>query len=224
MQKKGAKSLQMIFGLFMLLIISLVVLAMFFKFIRKGGSSMTEQQTNYAQEARKEAAVQECEKLCNEIQGSDGIIEFCRTQFKVDWNEDGVIEGHADKGKWWFCEKKIPCFVLYPDCKNRYDGARCREELAKYRKDIYQIQFLNDIDGENPAEIEDPDLEVNGKDVLAAIKDGCDLPYTGSNPDDSIGDGHYPTYFNWKERFCFNGTADQVLEDDFECPQLSDFD
>ncbi|MFH0876114.1 MAG: hypothetical protein V1859_09330 [archaeon] len=203
MMKRGEKSLSMIFGLFMLLIISLVVLSMFFKFVKQGGETTGNVAQSYAKEAAIDEAKAACAAMCEGIKDIATEIEFCSSMYKIDWDKDGRKEGTATYGQWWFCEEKIPCFVLVENCKSRYDGNRCRKDLAEYRPDLY-IRFLNDIEGLSP------DTNNNGveplpgsKETEIAFQDGCGLYYsrvdtTAVNPEGIT------TKYNWKERFCFN--------------------
>ncbi|MBN2422367.1 hypothetical protein JXB41_04005 [Candidatus Woesearchaeota archaeon] len=209
MQKRGEKSLQMIFGLFMLLIISLVVLSMFFKFVKQGTTKTSGELEKWAKEASKEAAISNCEALCDSIADEDSLLDFCSTLYQVDWNEDGPVEGKASQGRWWFCEKKIPCFVLVPNCKNRYDGNRCRQVLAEYRSDLY-VRFLNDAEGLTPDT--NGDGTIDADENLLAIQDGCDLPYW--DPDLPIEE---TSKYNWKQRFCFNTPATIASDPSFVC-------
>ena len=132
--KKGEKSLQMIFGLFILLIISLVVLSLFFKFIGKSSSQTEAITTKYFSESQKGNVIQECENLCGNIKGIDGAIEFCRRTYSVDWNGNNIQGNLITEGRWEFCEDKIPCFILV-DCKG-YDGSSCKNILSTQRPDF----------------------------------------------------------------------------------------
>jgi len=144
--KKGEKSLNMIFGLFLLLIISLVVLNLFFKFTEKSTKSLESSSKEYYSKAAVENVKQQCQQLCDGIQDLNGLIEFCGKSFKVDWNGNNIVAGEKVRfGKWEFCEEKIPCFVLKDDCPNA-DGARCKQILldpASNSKDYYDSLAKN---------------------------------------------------------------------------------
>jgi len=129
--KKAEKELQMIFGLFVLLIISLVVLSLFFKFTEKSSGKMEGASTDYFAKADLEKVKQDCQSKCDQITNENDAIEFCKAITKVDWNGDKTILGNATYGKWQFCEAKIPCFVLVDNCKaGMYDGAKCKAILS----------------------------------------------------------------------------------------------
>lgn len=207
MKKRGEKSLQMIFGLFMLLIISLVVLAMFFKFVKKGGEGLGNVGTQYAQEAAKQEAQTKCQALCDGINSEDTILQFCSQIYSVDWNEDSRTEGAMQIGRWWTCEKKIPCFVLVPNCQNnRYNGNKCRELLAEFQPDKY-IKFWMNVDDDVEGEVRFP-VDASGNEYTSIVtqltdySDGCLLPTSTSDLNDPL-NPLPPTLYNWKERFCF---------------------
>ena len=140
--KKGEKSLQMIFGLFILLIISLVVLSLFFKFIGKSSSQTEAITTKYFSESQKGNVIQECENLCGNIKGIDGAIEFCRKTYQVDWNGNNIQGNLISEGRWEFCEDKIPCFILV-ECRG-YTGLDCKSILSTQRQD-----FLTELTKDN---------------------------------------------------------------------------
>ncbi len=204
----------MIFGLFMLLIISLVVLSMFFKFVKKGGDSMGGTSEAYAKEAAIEEAKAQCTALCEGIKDLATELEFCSRMYKVDWDKDGRVEGKANYGQWWFCEQKIPCFVLVENCKGRYDGNRCRRDLAEYQEHNY-IKFLNDIDGLNPDTGNDGMINVP-QDTVTAYEDGCELYYSEVNIN-AVNPEGIKTRYNWKQRYCFNLTAEDARDPAYIC-------
>jgi hypothetical protein len=149
-------------------------------------------------EALAENAKTECKMLCDKISDEVSATAFCGRTFEVDWNLDGAIEGAATDGGWWFCEQKIPCFIIEPNCRNRYDGEKCRDLLIEFRRDIYHKLYL-EVDGLPPENPED-------------FNDGCNLP-------DSKSENR--TDFNWKERFCFSNTYSEVLGSGFLCSNAS---
>lgn len=148
LKKKGEKSLQMIFGLFILLIISLVVLSLFFKFTEKSSGVMTETQEEFFSKQEVQQAENECKVLCSEITNIDSALEFCRKYQKIDFDGDKSVSAMTmgDKGRWQFCEDRIPCFIL-TDCKLEptiYDGAKCRGIMREYRPDYYaQLEYAS---------------------------------------------------------------------------------
>jgi hypothetical protein len=171
--KKAEKELQMIFGLFVLLIISLVVLSLFFKFTEKSSGKMEGASTEYFTKAELEKVRQDCQSKCDQIITDNDAIEFCKALTKVDWNGDKTIVGRATYGKWQFCEAKIPCFILVDNCKGgMYDGSKCKAILS------------------DPA---NNNLEVYASITADGLEDGCALTTTGDPATSS----------NWKEKFQF---------------------
>jgi len=131
LNRKAEKELQMIFGLFVLLIISLVVLSLFFKFTEKSSGKMEGASTEYFTKAEMDKAIQECQLKCDNIKDDNTLIEFCKKTVQIDWNSDKLIKGNVSYGKWQFCENKIPCFVLVDTCQGgKYDGSKCKEVLS----------------------------------------------------------------------------------------------
>jgi len=133
--KKAEKSLQMIFGLFMLLIISLVVLNLFFKFTEKSSTKMEGASTEYFSKAEIDQAKQDCQALCDNIKDTGTMLTFCKTYHQIDWNGNQIMNEPISEGKYDFCESKIPCFVLVDDCGKSstagtvYDGEKCATVL-----------------------------------------------------------------------------------------------
>ena len=120
--KKADKSLQMIFGLFLLLIISLVVLNLFFKFTEKSSSKMESSSTEYFSKAQKAQAIQECQALCDAIKDKGTAMNFCKQYYSIDWNGNQIDGDKISEGSWDFCEEKIPCFVLVDNCGGENPG------------------------------------------------------------------------------------------------------
>ena len=137
--KKGEKELQMIFGLFVLLIISLVVLMLFFRFIKGSTGSIRGVQKDFFAQNKIDNAIETCKSLCDEIETADDAIDFCSRTMKIDFNGDGMAANftRANRGAFTFCEDRIPCFVLYPKCPNAdnpiYNGNYCKHLLASRR-------------------------------------------------------------------------------------------
>jgi hypothetical protein len=136
--KKGDKTLNMVFTIFVLVLVSVVVLALFFKVI---GSSTHRTETLGNEEMSRlkvDTTVQECKNLCEKINGVDSAINFCGETVKIDYDGDAQFTTQHDFGRWKFCEDKIPCFVLAADCQNdAYNGYRCREIIKRNRPDLY---------------------------------------------------------------------------------------
>jgi hypothetical protein len=184
--KKGEKSLQMIFGLFILLLISLVVLSLFFKFTEQSSSAMGETTEKYFSEAEFEKAVSECQVLCSKVSNVNTALEFCRTAQKMDFDGDKEASKYtpASWGLWDFCEDRVPCFLLV-ECESGmtvYDGKKCKEVLRR-RTDYYNAIEYDPSDFESPNPI--------------LPKGTCGLTVTG-DPENSP---------NWIERYGYYQNA-----------------
>ncbi|MBN1156511.1 hypothetical protein JXA85_02770 [Candidatus Woesearchaeota archaeon] len=177
--KKGDKSLSMIFGLFVLLIISLVVLSLFFKFTEKSSSKLTSTGQEYFTKAAIDKAVQQCMTLCEGIENNNDAIEFCRKFVQIDFDGDNLLESKHSYGQWDFCENKVPCFVLIDKCKNSYDGAKCKTILTAYRVDAYEA-------------LANEEFPCDGDPMEGSCCMGLSGDQTTSN--------------NWKERFDFTSS------------------
>ncbi len=143
MSKKGEKSLQMIFGLFILLIISLVILSLFFKFTERTSGTLGETQEEYFSKAQFESAISECENLCTKVTDVNTALEFCKQYQRIDMDGDKEPSPATkqDWGKWQFCEDRIPCFILHTcdSGKTTYDGAKCKQVLLTNRPQYYEM-------------------------------------------------------------------------------------
>jgi len=146
--KKADQTLNMIFGLFILLIISLVVLSLFFKFTEKSSGTMTETQETFFSKQQLQTVQNDCAVLCSEITGVDTAISFCKKYQRMDMDGDKMVSPSikADLGRWSFCEDRVPCFIL-TTCEfasTAYDGAKCKQILHDNRLDFYtQLEYLN---------------------------------------------------------------------------------
>ena len=151
--KKAEKSLQMIFGLFMLLIISLVVLNLFFKFTEKSSTKMEGASTEYFSKAEIDQAKQDCQALCDNIKDQGTLLTFCKTYHQIDWNGNQIEGDMISEGLYDFCEHKIPCFVLVDDCGKTstagvvYDGNYCKTQLQANRVAWYDALANNPVSG-----------------------------------------------------------------------------
>ncbi|MBN1386326.1 hypothetical protein JW968_05130 [Candidatus Woesearchaeota archaeon] len=140
----------MIFGLFLLLIISLVVLNLFFKFTEKSSTKMQGASTEYFQKAAKEQAIQDCQAMCDNIKDIGSLMKFCKSYHSLDWNYNQIANDKISEGLYDFCENKIPCFILVDDCGQTstpvaepYDGETCRNVLKDW--DNNRVQWLVDL-------------------------------------------------------------------------------
>ncbi|MEM2121634.1 MAG: hypothetical protein QXU20_03195 [Candidatus Woesearchaeota archaeon] len=140
--KKGDdKSLQMIFGLFVLLIISLVVLSLFFRFTRSGTGTMSTVQEKWFSQNQIAEARDTCKTLLDEARGPNGMIQFCRKTVSIESEDpDKIVSDRSsiDLGMFMACENFIPCFLLTIDEPNAMDGNECKRILSEYAPDILE--------------------------------------------------------------------------------------
>jgi len=149
--KKGDdKSLQMIFGLFVLLIISLVVLSLFFRFTRSGTGTMTKVQEDWFSQNKVDEAIDKCKIKLDSAKNIDGIIDFCRYYVQIDFDGNKNTVGEKwDKGRFVFCQDKIPCFLLVSEEEgSKYDGANCKKILTNYRPDLLKELMYDSPQGD----------------------------------------------------------------------------
>ena len=158
----------MIFGLFILLIITLVVLNLFLKTTEKSSSTIGGASEEYFKRADRDKAVQTCEALCDNIRDENTAIEYCGAIQSIDWDGDNLLQEKASFGKWDFCENKVPCFVLASNCgTGLYDGAYCKAILSDPANN--RLDYYNKL-------IYDP-----GSVTVSSVSDGCGLDRFPSN-------------------------------------------
>jgi hypothetical protein len=130
----------MIFGLFVLLIISLVVLSLFFRFTKTGTGTMTKVQEDWFSQNKIDDAIDKCKTKLDSAKNIDGIIEFCKYFVQIDFDGNKNTIGEKwDRGRYTFCQDKIPCFLLVSDEEgSKFDGANCKSILSKNRPDLLE--------------------------------------------------------------------------------------
>ena len=123
--KKGDQSLNMIFGLFVLLVISVVAITLFLNTTKNATSGMSNVASQYFSQQSKDNAITKCKQLCDQAQSSNSIdnrIQFCKTAYAVDWNQNGMSTDKVSYGRWTFCEQEIPCVII----TTIEDSSKCR--------------------------------------------------------------------------------------------------
>ncbi|MBI4439207.1 hypothetical protein HY640_04705 [Candidatus Woesearchaeota archaeon] len=142
--KRGDKEIQIVFGLLILLIISIVVLNLFFKVIGKAPAALEGKITEQEKQQRWDNALNTCKTKCSAATNRDSAIEFCSQFVTIDMNGNSIFAEKASYGKWDFCESKLPCFVLLDadtDCP--YKGSVCKDLLINNRKATYTNVFYS---------------------------------------------------------------------------------
>ena len=148
MNKKGDKSLQLIFGILVLVIVSFVVLNMFFKWITIGNTASQKLLTDKEKEAVWQARQADCNAACTNALDENSVIEFCAKYYEIDINGDGLIaRKSASYGKYDFCEEKVPCFLIANENACTYDGKTCQDLLKSTRPSYYQRFYSPDGTG-----------------------------------------------------------------------------
>lgn len=174
--KKGEKELQMIFGLFILLIITLVVLNLFLQTAKKGSSTVAQNQAAELAEQALKRMTLNCEALCQSIVDENTAIEYCAKFETLETdNTKNSIAQKARRGKFEFCTSKVPCFLITENCQNGiYTAQTCKALLRQNRAtwDLY-TKIIRDV-GTNPTN-------------AATGSDGCGLAITSPN-----------NFSNWK--------------------------
>ncbi len=113
-KKSEDKSLNMIFGLFVLLIVSVVAITLFLHTTSQATGGMKNAAGQYFKQQTLDKAISECNQECETAQtGTPGQkLDFCKKGFSIDWNGNGDISDKILGGYWEFCEQKIPCFII----------------------------------------------------------------------------------------------------------------
>ncbi len=187
-KRKGQKSLEMIIGMIILLVLAAIVINMMTQSLNPQAIPNKEKElahTNF---------FSTCENLCNALKNDRTKLDFCTYRYTKDndWNGNGIknekitIEGGIG---WPVCEDAIYCFLVYPcylEDGTRVTGEVCRELLCQQAAEIYC-----DVD---------PDM-VNQSVHDRIVKGSCDLGTTKSE--------------NWYRAYGFNETG--VCKDLVSC-------
>ena len=111
--RKGQKSLELIIGLLILLVVAAVVINIFLSYV-----SPEKLPSKPDEELETRRAKTTCADLCNSYQASgdkSNAIEYCTKKFPpVDWNGDKNLGG-TKMGIWDVCEDAVYCFHLVID-------------------------------------------------------------------------------------------------------------
>ncbi len=146
--KKGIeKAMEMVFIVFVLLIVTSVILGMFLKVVRP---SLFRQKCNkvYEIQQAKQDCMQSCE-LINTFGGEEVLndeIEYCAKTEKIDGDCDGLYNEVLSYGTIESCEDRVPCFLLY-SC-NELTPQKCRELLLKNNQQKFNQLAYTNISGD----------------------------------------------------------------------------
>jgi len=132
--RKGQKSLEMIIGLVILLVVAGVVISTFLSQFQDNPGSQ------YEGTLEQEEINRQCQQSCSAYKNSQGIkaqtnaIEYCTKTFTYDANEDGTIGGTAGRLYNRYCEDGVKCFNVH-NCevgRTQLDAERCGEIMYNY--------------------------------------------------------------------------------------------
>jgi len=136
-RKKGDKSLEMIIGLMILLVVAAVVIKLFLNYVNPEKVPSTPDQ-----ELAVRSFVSDCEALCIKAQNGKSL-EYCTTYFEGnDWNNNGIpneIVSVGAKVMWDVCEDRVYCFHVY-DCSwatGKIGMEECRNLLCEAGREKY---------------------------------------------------------------------------------------
>jgi len=127
MGRKGQKSLEMIIGLVILLVVAAVVISMFLNIF---------QEPDVGQDSVElEKIRQQCSQACDswKSQGLTGAVEYCTMKFVYDENGDGNTRQVVRNGYNSYCEDGVHCFNVHT-CSPSFetlDAEKCRELLCQ---------------------------------------------------------------------------------------------
>jgi hypothetical protein len=134
---KGQKSLEMIIGLVMLLVVASVTISMFLNVF---------QEPELGDETVEKQKIQkECSSHCNDFKESNGrnqlsaALQYCKAKFERDVTGDGTSSGIAGSGYNSYCEDGIKCFNVHT-CEiglgETLDAQKCRSLMCEYYTEV----------------------------------------------------------------------------------------
>jgi hypothetical protein len=144
--RKGQKSLEMIIGLVILLVVAAVVISLFLDVF---------QQPSVGQDTvAKEKITNECTKMCDNWKQLSGTKsrsaakKYCTKNFVYDANDDGNTRQVVEQGYDSYCEDGVHCFNIHScqSSRQELDYEKCAELLCDY--------FENDLEADPVARIE----------------------------------------------------------------------
>jgi hypothetical protein len=189
MFRKGQKSLEMIIGLVILLVVAGVVISTFLSQFQDNPGNQ------YDSTLEAEEITRECTSMCANYKGATGIkaqtaaIDYCTSNFVLDENGDGTIAGTAGVGYNRYCEDGVKCFHKHT-CEvgsTTLNAERCAEIMYNY----YTSSQIDESPGEANESINDlydPDNNPQETDETIGT---CGI--SGLNPNED------PTW--WSENF-----------------------
>lgn len=156
MKFKAQKSLEMIIGLIILLVVAGVVINIFLSQFEEG--KITGITGNLQCENQKNKFKSQCEALCSEYKVSKNTVDavkYCEKNTALDWNCDGdepdTVAATSEDLKLQMCEDKIYCFNVYT-CKGsgwKLGYEDCKEKMCR----VYTNTYSEHIAGQKIKEV-----------------------------------------------------------------------
>jgi len=131
---KGQKSLEMIIGLVILLVVAGVVISTFLNQFEDNPGSQ------YDSTLEEEEISRTCQSMCSDYKETSGTraqtaaIEYCTTTFNFDSDGDGTLSETAGRLYNSYCEDGVKCFNVH-QCeigRDVLDAQRCKEIMKNY--------------------------------------------------------------------------------------------
>lgn len=134
MIRKGQKSLEMIIGLVILLVVAGVVISTFLNQFQDNPGSQ------YEDTLQKEEIKRTCNTKCSTYKTASGIraqtaaIDYCTSTFSYDADGDGTLSETAGRLYNTYCEDGVKCFNIHT-CeigRSTLDAERCKQIMMNY--------------------------------------------------------------------------------------------
>lgn len=143
LMKKGVDALQMVFAMFILIVVTLVVIRLFTGIVKPGSLPNI---NDFKDTYNYDREVSSCESLCGSYTASEcsdyaSAVSFCQKQISIDIDGNfktgekrhfGIVNGIP------YCEDGLYCFHIVRNCGCRgyyLDAATCRVIMLDYYKD-----------------------------------------------------------------------------------------
>jgi hypothetical protein len=132
--RKGQKSLEMIIGLVILLVVAGVVISTFLNQFQDNPGSQ------YEDTLQQEEIKRTCQSKCSAYKSASGIraqtaaIDYCTSTFNYDADGDGTLSETAGRLYNSYCEDGVKCFNIQT-CeigRTTLDAERCKEVMQNY--------------------------------------------------------------------------------------------
>lgn len=185
MNLKGQKSLEMIIGLIMLLVVAAVVIGIFLNYFVESGE-LEKIRGGADKEVERQEFISYCQRLCSDYVNSGNEAQasaFCEYHQGVDLDGDRTVtKAEAYTKKLLVCEDNVYCFMV-TDCQlprgNNLDWEKCKDIECQVYMELYDgdpaqafVAISNKIEPGNCALPADEDLNW-------WTRYGYDIPFCG---------------------------------------------